>query len=102
MTVPYRPLGLIKEMIETIGLEVTYVYDDLVFIQHNAFLLQMGKEGENVTVRFNVDSNPQARSELTARLQRAGTPLSLNIAEQGLFRLNESPEEENIQIEFIE
>lgn len=43
MGVPYRPLGLVKEALEQIGIEVSYAYEDLVFIQHNHFLLQFGK-----------------------------------------------------------
>lgn len=102
MTIPYRPLGLIKEMIDTVGLEVTYVYEDLVFIQHNAFLLQMGEQGEDIGVRFNTESTPQARIELIARLERAGSPLNLIITEQGLFQLSHEEGEENFQIEFLE
>jgi hypothetical protein len=95
MKVPYRPLGLIKEMIDTIGLEVTYVYEDLVFIQHNAFLVQMGEKGEDIGVRFNTESNPQARSELINRLSRAASPLNLIVTEQGLFQLSHEEGEEN-------
>lgn len=102
MTIPCRPLGLIKEMINTVGLEVTYVYEDLVFIQHNAFLLQMGEQGEDVGVRFNTESNPDARTELAGRLTRAGSLFNLVISEQGLFRLSHEEGEENFQIEFLE
>ncbi len=101
MPVPFRPLGLIKEMIEVSGLEVTYVYDDLVFIEHNAFLLQMGESGEDVAVWFNVESTQSSRPELLKRLQRAGTPLGLNMREGGNFRMQQEEGEENLQLEFL-
>lgn len=101
MTIPYRPLGIIKEMIETIGLETTYVYEDLVFIEHNAFLLQMGEKGKDVSVLFNTDSNPEARPEMLARLQRASAPLGLEISEGDLFSINQQEGEESIQLEII-
>ena len=46
MTLPYRPLGVVKQLLEEIGMEITYAYDDLIFIQHNPVLLQFGKVGE--------------------------------------------------------
>lgn len=101
MTIPFRPLGIIKDMIETIGLEITYVYEDLVFIEHNAFLLQMGKEGQDVAVLFNTETNPQARPEILSRLQRAGSDLALNIFEEGMFKIEQNEEDENFQLEFI-
>ena len=47
MALPYRPLGLVKQLLEEIGIEVTYAYEDLVFVQHNPILLQFGKVGES-------------------------------------------------------
>lgn len=35
-----RKLGKISAVLSKLGLEVTYAYDDLVFIQHSAFILQ--------------------------------------------------------------
>ena len=39
MSVPHRPLGLVKEMLTAMGLESTYVYEDLVFVSHNSPLI---------------------------------------------------------------
>lgn len=47
MPLPYRPLGYIREVVNQLGLEVTYIYEDLVYIEHNAFLLQMGDRGKS-------------------------------------------------------
>lgn len=35
-----KPLGKITALLADLGLEVTYAYDDLVFVQGNAFLIQ--------------------------------------------------------------
>ena len=59
MSVPYRPLGLIMEAVELMGLEVTHAYEDLVFISHNAFLLRMGSEGQQVYLYFNEGCEPE-------------------------------------------
>lgn len=35
-----KPLGRVKDIVEAAGMTISYVYEDLVFIDHNAFLLQ--------------------------------------------------------------
>jgi DNA-binding IclR family transcriptional regulator len=35
-----KPLGQVKELVESLGMEISYAYEDLVFLQHNGFLLQ--------------------------------------------------------------
>ena len=34
------------QLLEELGHEVTYAYDDLVFVNHNGFLLQFDNTGE--------------------------------------------------------
>lgn len=101
MPIPLRPLGLIKTMLETIGLDVSYVYDDLVFIEKNAFLLQMSEErGEELMVWFNTDSTPAERPGIFSRLQAEGRKLSLQLQEQGTFTMTGCDGEESFQLQF--
>ena len=101
MTVPYRPLGLVTSLVESVGLEVTHSYEDLVFIEHNAFLLQMGEQGEEVLLHFNVDAEPGRRDDITAMLSRAGRPFDLVVRRLGTFRMAQAEESENIVLEFL-
>lgn len=102
MAVPYRPLVLIHEVINAIGLEITYMYEDLVYIEHNAFLLQMGDSGEIVNIYFNTDSIIEERDAITARLQAEGRPRQLSMIRKGCFTMTQKPDGENIQIEFFD
>ena len=102
MSIPYRPLGLLKELIESVGLDITYVHEDLAFIEHNAFLLQMGDEGKDVAIVFNTESNETARPEILERLTKAGTPLGFNIFAKGLFSMSQKEGDESFQLEFLE
>lgn len=61
MGLPYRPLGMVKAMLETIGIEITYSYEDLIFIQHNHFLLQFGKSDE---LSCSIPMSKQAQKRL--------------------------------------
>lgn len=102
MPVPFRPLGLIKEVIEATGLTITHVFDDLVFIEHNAFFLQMGDRGEEVRLFFNTDSKIELRQEIAMRLAEEGRKLGLEIERCGTFRVAQEEGDEHFQLEFLE
>lgn len=101
MTIPLRPFGIIKTLIDAVGLDISYAYDDLVFIEHNAFLLQMGEDnGEDLAVWFNEDSTPADRPHILSQLQAEGAKLSLDIYEKGTYSLDNSDSCKDIQIKF--
>lgn len=101
MSVPYRPLGLIMEAIEQMGLEVTHAYEDLVFISHNAFLLRMGSQAEQVHLYFNEDCEPDQRGPLHGQLSRFGAEYGLTILCSGTYTM-EQREDEQLDIHFKE
>lgn len=99
--IPLRPLGYIKSLIETIGLEVSYVYDDLVFIEHNAFLLQFSAtRGEEVAIWFNSDCPPQERLQILDRLSSAAAAMGLQIIDHGTFSLSAADADQSLQLSF--
>jgi|GEM_PF-125920 len=100
-TVPYRPLGLIKELLESVNLELTYMYEDLIFVEHNAFLLQMGEKGEDLFIWFNSESTAEARPEILNRLERMATQLSLKLIARGIYTMHQNDVSESLQLEFI-
>lgn len=98
--IPVKPLGLIKTLIETVGLDVTYVYDDLVFIEHNAFLFQMGEQGEDIGLWFNVDCKVEERPKILLSLHEAAAGLSLTVDLKGTYSMNTGAEDESFQLAF--
>lgn len=38
--IPLMKLGVVKEIVEATGMGVSYAYEDLIFLDHNALLLQ--------------------------------------------------------------
>ena len=85
MTIPYRPLGLIKELIDKTGLEITHVWEELVFIEHNQFLLMFGEKGEDVKLVFNTDSNEELHREIEEFFILEGKNLGLTIERGGAY-----------------
>jgi hypothetical protein len=101
MEIPYRPLGIITEIIEQMDLEVTYAYEDLVFISHNAFLLRMGESGEVVYLYFNEESQTDKRDQISEQLVRLGVNCRLKILPSGTYTIKPR-EDEKLNIYFNE
>ena len=101
MALPYRPLGLVKQFLEEIGIEVTYAFEDLIFIQHNAILLQFGKVGEILFCYTNEDADAVEATQLFAAIQAKAGDHGITLVQRGRYRLSEA-EGENLSLEFLE
>ncbi len=96
----YRPLGVVRTVLESVGAEISYVYEDLVFVTHNHFLLQFGEVGRDLFFYQNTeidddDSGAQFQS-VADEAHRAGLQLSYS----GKYRLREN-DDGTISIEFL-
>lgn len=101
MTIPFRPLGIITAVIEQMQLEVTYAYEDLVFISHNAFLLRMGDTGPKVHLYFNTDSETDKREDIENQLTEYAAERGLTILNSGTYHIKPR-EDEQMDIHFYE
>jgi len=99
MKIPYRPITRVKDMLEAMGQQMAYAYDDLVFPENTAFLLQMGKEGRDLFVHFNRESIESERLPILQQLKSAGAKQSLKVRVKGLYNL-EPTENNELKIEF--
>ena len=99
--IPLRPLGLVKNLVETVGLDITYLYDDLVFIEHNVFLLEMGsRKGEEIFVWFNEESTAADWPQMLLRLQEEGRRYGLRLQEKGTYSLYDNGNGNGVDIRF--
>jgi hypothetical protein len=101
MTVPLKPLNRIQFVLDKLGLKITYAYDDLVFVEHNAFLLKMGERGEDIYVYVNVEADKKEYPAIIEKLIGEGIKEELIVTCNGRFKLTDSGNEQ-IQIEFLE
>ena len=93
MSVPFRPLGLVKEMLTAMGLESTYVYEDLIFVSHNAFLLRFGEKGEDLGLLLNRECPPKDAREVTAKALEAAANVGFAAAFRGTYELTPNGDE---------
>ena len=93
METPLMPLGLAMQAVAELGLEVTYAYEDLLFVSHNAFLLQFQESGPGLDLRFNQDCPDHEADAITAKLQTIAQQLGLEITPKGRYELAQDGEE---------
>lgn len=96
-----RPLGLLIEVVEKMGLQVTYAYDDFVFIEHNAFIFQF-PETSGVNIYFNKECPDTDAEEILQKITSLAKENEMEISRKGTFVMQQVEGEENIRIEMLD
>ena len=97
-----RPLGIAKEIIQAAGLQVTYTYDDLVFIEHSPIIIQFDdKNKKNLKIYFNVDCETAAAEKIEKKLNEAATEREFTITVSGEFEMAQKKGVEEIEIRLL-
>lgn len=98
-----RPLGVATEIVQETGLDVTYAYEDLIFIEHNPFMIQFDDENsKNLKLFFNVDCEHDVAGKLEEQLKNAASQRGFTITTSGKFEMTQKEETEELDIRFIE
>ncbi len=83
--------GIIKE---ATGLDITYAYEDLVFPEHVAFMIQFDDTNDkNLFCFFHVDCNPNDKTKLYKRMNEVSTESNYTIENKGIFNLSQKGED---------
>lgn len=95
-------LGKVQTILqEATGLEVSHTYDDLVFVEHTAFLVQFDRNDlDRFTCHFNLDCPPSDRIKLFSRIHEAAGKAGLACALGQLFSLEQVEGKEEIRVLF--
>lgn len=99
--IPVKPLSLLMDITSAAGLEVTYEYDDLVFVSHNIFIYRFTEIGEQVDIIFNQECEIKAEKQLMATLLNAAQKNGIILSRKGYYNLSKA-DDQNINIEFFE
>lgn len=99
METALRPLGTVMELIEKLGHEVTYAYEDLVFINHNDFLLQFSPEPHTLDLFFNTECAAEEVDTTVSKIIPEGSKMGLTIRRKGSYSMSEAPDN-SLQIAF--
>lgn len=96
-----RPLGVVKEIVESVGMSISYAYEDLVFLAPNALLLQFTDNDELVLIHINIEAARDIVGGDIARLREAGLGRGLRFDTGHYYSVTQT-DDENIRIEFIQ
>ncbi len=103
MAMTVRPLGIVKEALDAAGLEITYAYDDIVFVDHSLMIISFRDDDPGrIDIYFNRDCEPQTRRELSEKVRSEAEKRELIACEKGAFRLEDDPGTEQLKISFFD
>jgi hypothetical protein len=95
-----KPLGKVKELVEGIGMGISHAYEDLVFMEHNGFLLQFGPADGSLIVHVNEEAAPAEVAASIARLEEGAPQQGLTITRGEFYKLGPGEDDDTIILEF--
>lgn len=95
----FKQLGVVKDIVEAAGMGVSYVYDDLVFLEHNSFLLQFSKNDREIQIHVNVEADKEIVNKDIAKIQELALRHEMTFSRGSEYSLSQD-DDENIRIEF--
>ncbi|VGO22410.1 hypothetical protein [Pontiella sulfatireligans] len=95
-----KPLGKITALLADLGLEVTYAYDDLVFVQECAFLLQFTDDPVQLNLFTNTECHPDEANSVAAEIVLEFDGAGFCVTPAGRYSLAEGPES-TIELQFL-
>jgi hypothetical protein len=98
----FYPLGDILEVVQSTGLDVSYAYDDLVFSEHNVFIVRFdGEDSRKIWLYFNKECQANRRSLIEDQITAASKRKGFKLQPGGLYELKPKENTEEIEINFL-
>lgn len=95
-----RKLGVVKDIVEAAGMGIAHVYEDFVFLNHTAFLLQFTEDSSRLLLRINREADKETVADGAAQLKQAAQEHGMQLADGGGYAL--APDgEESVRLEFF-
>ena len=90
----------VKEIVEEAGMGISHVYEDLVFLDHNAILLQFTEDSGTVLLRINREADQETAAAGAALLKQAALAREMQFLDSGSYALAQDGPEQ-VRIEFF-
>jgi hypothetical protein len=100
----FRELEKVRLIIDkATGLEITWAYDDLVFAEHNTFIIRFDTDDlQKIHCYFNVDCQVEKAEQLYYSLVKTAPELGMALIHSGSYELGEGSGENEVEITFLE
>ncbi len=97
-----RPLGHVMEILESVGLPVSFSYDDLVFVENNSLLVKFNDENEKeLMLYFNNDLDTKVAGSLESMLMEAALDKGFQFVNSGKYTISQKEGVEELEIVFL-
>ena len=93
-------MWIVTEIVESSGMGISYAYEDLVFLEHNAFLLEFTASDKELLIHTNSEAEADGVKDSIAKLKSVAGIHGMTLMDGGLYTLTQA-DDENIQIEFF-
>ena len=102
MNMSLRPLGKVRDIVQSTGLDISYAYDDLVFSDHSVFILRFdNRVHEKLYLHFNTECNREEAEIFEISIVNSGKIGGIEIIKDKNFVLKQKEGKEEIDIEFL-
>ena len=100
-TIKIRPLGEARQIVESIGHEITYFYDDLVFADNNMYILRFSDDiQKQLFLHFNKDCEKPVTTNVEIALREAAKTVGFKILKEAEYTIEQKEGSERLEISF--
>jgi hypothetical protein len=98
-----RSLGKAREMAQASGFDISYAYDDLVFSEHNVFIIKFHeRDNSKLYLYFNVDCDPKEAIIIEKKMKKYGPVSEMGVVRKGYFSIKQVEDQEELELSFME
>lgn len=99
----FRPLGYVMEILESVGIPVSYSYDDLVFVENNTLLVKFNDEdSKQLYLYFNKDIESNIAYDIEKALMEAAIDKGFTFINSGSYDIRQKDEaKEELEVVFL-
>jgi hypothetical protein len=95
-----NPLGMVKNIVEEAGMGISYVFEDLVYLEHTGFLLQFTASDKEMLIHINCEADGEQMSRDILHLAGVAERNQMTFGKGQLYRLFEG-DGETLKLEFL-
>ncbi len=96
-----NPLGVVKNIVESVGMDISFAYEDLIFLEHNGFLLQFTDSDKVIHIHTNAEADEAMVNRDISRLINAAHNQDMSFIKGKAYTLDQG-DDETIRLAFDE
>jgi len=98
--VALRKLGVVKTIVETVGMDIGHVWDDLVFLNHTGLILQFTDQEDTMRIHRNFEGESSILERAIDLLKETARLYAMTFLDGEEFRISQGDDEE-LRLEFL-